>query len=68
MKKTCSQCGAVKEVPSEYLRMSRLIKLKTTPEQDAACRYLESQGQRFLVDFGIENAFDKAFENMEVTQ
>lgn len=43
----------------------RLLKLDLTYEQTAACRYLESKGLRFCVDFGYDNAFEKAFQTME---
>jgi hypothetical protein len=36
------------------------LELKTTDAQDLACAYLEGHGQRFLVDFGYENAIEKA--------
>lgn len=37
-----------------------------TDVQAAACRYLERRGQRFLVDFGYENAIDKAMDQSEL--
>ena len=36
------------------------LKLETTVQQDMACLYLEGQGQKFLVDFGYENAVENA--------
>jgi hypothetical protein len=36
------------------------LELKTTNEQDIACLYLEGKGLEFLVDFGYENAIEKA--------
>jgi hypothetical protein len=39
--------------------------VRMTREQIAACRYLESRGLRFCIDFGYENAFDKAFDSMD---
>jgi len=38
----------------------RQLGLTLTPEQWRACRYLERQGQRFCIDFGTENAVEKA--------
>ena len=38
----------------------RLIDVTLTPQQIAACRCLERAGQRFLIDFGYDNAIDKA--------
>lgn len=34
--------------------------ISVTPKVERAMRYLEGHGQRFLVDFGTENAVDKA--------
>lgn len=34
----------------------RLLKLKVKPSVADACRYLESRGYRFCVDFGYQNA------------
>jgi hypothetical protein len=34
--------------------------IEVSPEQLRAMRYLESNGFRFLVDFGYENAITKA--------
>ncbi len=38
----------------------RLMKLDVNPEQAFACLFLEAKGLRFLVDFGYENAIEKA--------
>ena len=38
--------------------------VQITSEQMAACRFLESIGLRFCIDFGYENAFETAFEKM----
>ena len=38
----------------------RQLGLTLTPEQWRACRYLERQGQRFCIDFGYDNAVEKA--------
>jgi len=40
----------------------RLLNLEVAPEIADACRFLESRGQRFCVDFGFENAVTKAGE------
>ena len=47
---------------SEYGKWRDLLDLPTTREQDDACLLLEEAGQRFLVDFGYENAILKAEE------
>ncbi len=44
----------------QFLECVRLLKLKVNPEQAFACLFLEAKGQRFLVDFGYENAIEKA--------
>ncbi len=38
------------------------LQLPTTWEEDEACLFLEAQGQKFLVDYGYENAVKKAME------
>jgi len=38
----------------------RLLDLKLLPHTLAACLYLESHGFRFCVDFGYQNATEKA--------
>ena len=48
----------------EFLRMFPDVQL--TQSQLAFCVYLESRGQRFLVDFGYANAIDKAWELMDL--
>lgn len=47
---------------SYYGECKELLHLEITPEQERACLYLEWHGQRFLVDFGYENAIGKARE------
>lgn len=44
---------------SYYGEMRDKLSLKTTPQQDRACLFLEGKGQQFLVDFGYENAIEK---------
>lgn len=44
---------------SEYGKWRDLLDLPTTRAQDDACLALEEAGQKFLVDFGYENAEDK---------
>jgi hypothetical protein len=40
-----------------YLTIRALLGgLPITEEQDMACRFLESKGLRFCIDFGYENA------------
>ena len=45
-----------------YLADRDQLKLKTTPEQDRACLFLEKHGQEFLKEFGTDNAIEKARE------
>jgi hypothetical protein len=45
---------------SHYWEMHEKLNLKTTPEQDRACFYLEGKCLRFLVEFGTDNAIEKA--------
>jgi hypothetical protein len=45
---------------SHYGEWKHRLRLPTTPDQDIACLFLESEGQRFCVDFGYENAIGKA--------
>lgn len=40
-----------------------MIGLEVTDEQAFAMDYLESVGQRFCVDFGVDNAVDKAADH-----
>ena len=39
--------------------------VKLTGQQLAFCLYLESKGQRFCVDFGYQNASNKAWELLD---
>lgn len=48
-----------------YGYWKRSLKLHVHPHVDAACRYLEQCGYEFLVDFGTENAWDKAWVELE---
>lgn len=43
-----------------YRELVRMLGIVVTQAQDRACRYLEHHGFRFCVDFGYENAIDKA--------
>lgn len=36
------------------------LNLPTTAEQDGACLFLEAKGLRFMVEYGYENAIEKA--------
>ena len=47
---------------SDYGKWRDLLKLRTTEQQDRDCLALEARGQRFLVDFGYENAHWKLKE------
>jgi hypothetical protein len=38
----------------------RMLGIQLTPMQAMACRYLEMFGYRFCVDFGYDNAVQKA--------
>jgi len=38
----------------------RLIGLEVDPVTAEACRFLETKGQRFCVDFGQDNAVERA--------
>jgi hypothetical protein len=49
---------------SEYGHWRDSLELPTTEEQDTACIALERMGQRFLVDYGYENAQSKLGELM----
>ncbi len=51
---------------SEYDRTCKLLRLRTTFTVDEACRFLEAHGQVFCVDFGTDNAVDKALAIMEL--
>ena len=50
----------MKAQPRDYRRRLLHLMVPVTPEQDAACRYLESRGYEFLVEFGLTNAEEKA--------
>ncbi len=50
---------------TDYRKWKRLLKLKTDDATDAACEFLECRGLRFCIDFGIDNALDKAFDILE---
>lgn len=41
---------------------AKRYKLRIPATKAYACRFLESRGLRFLIEFGIENAVDKAAE------
>ena len=56
--------GEVAMKVREFLRMFPDVQL--TNSQLAFCLFLESRGQRFLVDFGYANAIEKAWELMDV--
>lgn len=43
-----------------YTITKRLLHLDVTPEQDFACRLLELWGWRFLIDYGYDNAVERA--------
>lgn len=47
---------------SEFGKWRDELDLPTTPEQDRDCLLLEEMGQRFLVDYGYENAAQKLAE------
>lgn len=47
---------------SHYGEWRDRLGLQTTDKQDWACLALEGAGQRFLVDFGYENAIEKVLE------
>ena len=44
----------------EYHRLKKLLRLRMTKQVDFAAEFLESRGLRFCVDFGYENAVEKA--------
>ena len=41
---------------SEYDNAMFFLDIASNSKVDQACRYLESQGLRFLIDFGVDNA------------
>ncbi len=45
---------------SYYGEMRDKMELKTTDEIDRAACFLEGHGYRFLIEFGIANAIEKA--------
>jgi hypothetical protein len=45
---------------SNYSKIKARLNLRTTKLVDYACRFLESRGWRFCVDFGVKNAVEKA--------
>lgn len=47
------------DVP-RYVRTCRHLGITLTTEQRRAFWYLESHGQRFLIDFGTANAIERA--------
>ncbi len=49
---------------SEFDEMRRMLKLRVTGAKEFACRYLESRGLRFCVDYGTDNAIEKATDLM----
>lgn len=48
---------------SEFLHLFPDVQM--TNSQRAFCLYLESKGQRFCVDFGYQNASNKAWELLD---
>jgi hypothetical protein len=48
----------------------KMLGLKLTPRQKAACRGLEAQGKRFCIDFGTRNAVAmwKAVNTLKLTR
>lgn len=45
---------------SDYGKWRDYLSLPTSVTQDEACLFLEAKGYRFLVDYGYENAVEKA--------
>jgi hypothetical protein len=43
-----------------YLELCDLLGLELTLVQHIACAFLEGRGLRFCVDFGLDNAVEKA--------
>lgn len=52
---------------SDFDDAVRWLKLDIDPLRANACRYLESKGKRFCVDFGYENVFDVIFKEFTCT-
>ena len=46
-----------------YREWLRRLGIRTGPKQHKAMGYLESRGQVFMVDFGYQNAVEKARED-----
>jgi hypothetical protein len=44
----------------DYLKVLRQLGIRVRPDQHQAMQYLERKGYRFLVDFGYNNAVEKA--------
>ena len=47
----------------DYRRTARRIGMRMSQSQHRACAYLEAQGFRFCVEFGRDNAIEKAREH-----
>lgn len=43
-----------------FIEIEKLLNLSVPPYKRFACLYLEGQGFRFCVDFGTDNAIEKA--------
>lgn len=43
-----------------YLEIADMLDLELTLEQHIACAFLEGRGLRMLIDFGYDNAVEKA--------
>lgn len=50
---------------AEFCRFYPEVAESLTFEQIVSCRFLESTGQRFCVDFGYGNAWDLAWKEIE---
>jgi hypothetical protein len=48
--------------PMKYLETKRILQLEVDPEIEAACLFLECRGLEFAVNFGTDNAIQKAGE------
>jgi hypothetical protein len=46
----------------KYLETKRILQLEVDPEIEAACLFLECRGLEFAVNFGTDNAIQKAGE------
>ena len=55
---SCQRCGAV--WGQRWRTTARLFHIDVPIWKHGAFDYLESIGQRFCVDFGLENAMEKA--------